>query len=405
MPGLAAAEPRDDQGSARLDQPVRQDQRPAAEQDQDQLSARSDNLAREIELRLRQRRIGATPRLPAHAARFAEAEQDRVRSARRAFRIGQYRRICFVDAATLDVQDAFARPRTVKRIDERDALVLIAQSAPGSEHIGVRIGKRSDDRNGSDASVQRQRRIAVLHQHAGSRRRLPRKRAAPKTDFMRRMRRLAGAIGLIEQAELEFQLQHAPHAAVDVLHRHETSLQRAPQAFQIREAHHVDIDAGVQRERRCFDQIGRHSMRDEFGDPGVIAHHDPVETPFAPHDSIDEIAVRMHRHAGDIGKGRHDGERASVHRRLERGQIDFAQRALRHVHLRVFTPGVDEPVGGEMFRSRGDIAAMRSAAILVGAHLRVRVARANMRVFAGRLGDAAPARIACDVEHRGKSEV
>ena len=67
-------------------------------------------------------------------------------------------------------------------------------------------------------------------------------------------------IGIVEQSKLLFQSQDAAHGGVYVLQFDEPARESFWQAADIDAAHHVDVDARPQRERRRFDEIRRDAM-------------------------------------------------------------------------------------------------------------------------------------------------
>ena len=46
----------------------------------------------------------------------------------------------------------------------------------------------------------------------------------------------------------------------------EAAVERLRQALAIGIRHHVDVDAGIERQRRGLDEIGRDAVLDQFGD-------------------------------------------------------------------------------------------------------------------------------------------
>ena len=111
-------------------------------------------------------------------------------------------------------------------------------------------------------------------------------------------------IGIIEKAEALFQLEHAPDARVDRGHRYETALKRLGQAVDVGAARHIDVDAGIEGERRGLDEVRRHAMIEKLRDGVVVADHNPVEAGDSPEPALQQLGVGSHRHAGDIDERR-----------------------------------------------------------------------------------------------------
>ena len=92
----------------------------------------------------------------------------------------------------------------------------------------------------------------------------------------------SAAIGIIEQAKPLLQLEHPPHAGVDRGHRYEAAFQRLRQALDVGAARHIDVDAGVEGERRSLDEVRRNAMIEEFRDSVVVADQDALEADDVP---------------------------------------------------------------------------------------------------------------------------
>jgi len=53
------------------------------------------------------------------------------------------------------------------------------------------------------------------------------------------------------------------------------------QAAYVSAAHHIHVDARLQRERRSLDEIAGYAMLDQFGNRRVVADDDPLKAEFA----------------------------------------------------------------------------------------------------------------------------
>ena len=106
---------------------------------------------------------------------------------------------------------------------------------------------------------------------------------------------------------------------------------------------------------------------------------------------------------GDAADGverAHRGIRPGVDGRLEGRQVEVAQPLLGHVGRVVLTAALGLAVGGEVLDARDDLVGRRVVVALRGLDARRREDGAEVRVLAGGLGDAAPARLVGDVDHR-----
>ena len=94
------------------------------------------------------------------------------------------------------------------------------------------------------------------------------------------------------------------------------------------------------------------------------------------------------------------GEPGDADGRLERQQLLVAQLARPDVDRRLVQPALGEPVADEVLAGRDD--ARREVVALHAADVGDAELGREVRVLAVRLLDAAPARVARDVEHRGE---
>ena len=130
-----------------------------------------------------------------------------------------------------------------------------------------------------------------------------------------------------------------------------------------------------------------------------IRNREAAEAPFAFEDLVDQEIVGRAVQTVQLVVGRHDGPRVGLlHRRLERGQVDFAQDAL--VDLDV--DGEPIPllvVAREVFRGRADAPALDTFHVAHGDP------RSQIRVFAERLEVAPVERRAADVDAGPQQDV
>ena len=179
-----------------------------------------------------------------------------------------------VDAG--DMINPALRQRRLKPLKDGNGLFGPARRSPGPQHLSLRRGQRANHGDAPDCRRERQDFRTVGHEHDRTASRLARQ-LAPLRCPPRLRRSRAAPIGIVEQAETLLQLEHATHARIDRGHCYEAALKRLGQALYVRAARHVDIDAGVQRERRGLDEVRGHAMVEEFRDGVVVADQDALE--------------------------------------------------------------------------------------------------------------------------------
>ena len=400
--GLAAEIPGGEHGAGALEQPGHR-QRPAAAQQHDGRLAGIEHGVGERRLLARQARPGAATGLAAHVAGLADAEDDEVGLTRQFEGGGNAAQVLAVDLDAAGVFDLALRPGLAQAVEQADHLLAAASARPRPEHFRGVVGERAEHGDAARRLRDRQHAVAIAEQHH----RAPRGLAGDVAmlGFLRRREhgRLL-AIGIVEQAEPRLEGQHAPHGGVEIGHGDGAALERHRQAVGVGAGHHVDVDAGLEGEGGGGGNIGGDSMRHQLGDGVVVADVDAVEAPASAHQVLQHGAVGRHRHALEIGEGGHEGGAAGIDRRLEGRQVGFVEGALGDFHLGVVAAGQHGAVGGQVLGGGGDGVGGGEVRSLEAAHLGLGEARREPGILAGAFGDAAPARIAADVEHGREGE-
>ena len=163
---------------------------------------------------------------------------------------------------------------------------------------------------------------------------------------------------------------------------------------------HLGVGARVERGRRGLGAVTGDAVVDQLGDGGVVALDEAVEAPLLLEDVGLGLMVRAAGAAVDRVERAHRGVRARVDRRLERRQVEIAQPPLRHVGRVVVAPALRRAVGGVVLDAGDDLVGLRVVAALGGLHACGRVDGVEVGILAAGLGDAAPARLVRDVDHR-----
>ena len=219
-------------------------------------------------------------------------------------------------------------------------------------------------------------------------------------------------VGVLEEPGAELHAQDPPHRVVEARHRDPVLGQQLLAEVADVRAHHLGVGARVERGLRRVRAVGRDAVAAralvrvlrragaQLGDGGVVALDEAVEAPLALEDVRLGLGVGAPGDAADGVERAHRGVRARVDRGLERRQVEVAQPLLGHVGRVVLTAALGLAVGGEVLDARHDLVGRRVVGALRGLDARGREDRAEVRVLAGGLGDAAPARLVGDVDHR-----
>ena len=146
-------------------------------------------------------------------------------------------------------------------------------------------------------------------------------------------------------------------------------------------------------------------MGHEVADRVGVADDKALKPEHPAQDLGEQPAVPGRRDAVEIHVARHDVARPGLQRRRERREVHIPQLGVGEVDLVVVTPAERRAVAGEVLGT-GDHALGRADLLpLEAADLGGRDGGAEERVLARALDDAAPARIAGDVDHRRERPV
>ncbi len=142
------------------------------------------------------------------------------------------------------------------------------------------------------------------------------------------------------------------------------------------------------------------AVRDHFLVAGVVGDDEALETPLAAQQVGHQPVVAGRRNPRDLVERGHRRQGAGVERRLVRRQIDFAQRALRHVDRVVVEARLGGAIGREMLDAGEQMLVRLEVVALEAAHPRRGEQLAEQRVLAAAFDAASPALVAGDVDHR-----
>ena len=168
----------------------------------------------------------------------------------------------------------------------------------------------------------------------------------------------------------------------------------------IKAAHHIHIDTGQDGLARGGHTIIGDAVRHEFLDGFPVGVDHAAESPLLAEHLRECEGVGRGGHAVDRVERAHDGRRAGVDCRVEWWQVELAERMFRDFRRVVFAAGFGRAVADVMLRAGGDAAGRIEAFALVAAHVGGGHDRTEEGIFAGAFGNATPAGIAGDVDHR-----
>ena len=310
-------------------------------------------------------------------------------------------RSCYVDAG--GVIDPALRQGGFEPFPNRHRIARASRGRPRSQHLARRRRQRTDQGDAPNVGRERQGCRAVGQEHD-----------RPSSDLARQFATLcvpgavrpgrAAPIGVVEKAETLLQIEHAPHAGVDLGHGHETALERDRQALNVAIAGHVDIDAGLEGQSGSLDDIRRDAMVHKLRDGVVVADQNSAEAELFAQPALQHWRVGGHRHAGKINEGRHDRRRPRADGGGERGQVNLAQRSLGHIDRGIFAARGDGAIGAEVLGGGGEAVGVGKVVALKAERLGGGHLRGHPGILARALDNAAPARVARHVEHRRKGE-
>ncbi len=203
---------------------------------------------------------------------------------------------------------------------------------------------------------------------------------------------------MVEKTQREFDAQNSPSGFVDDALRNFSGayLRRDCGAKEI--AFHVHVHARLKG-------LARHGWPVADGvvlqltDSAPIRNHKAVKAPLSAQDLGEDERVGGGRNAVDGIERTHDGSHSRLYRSVVRREVDLAQRLLAHVGCVVIAPCDGGAVRGEVLDACRDRIELRKIALLIALDPSTRHHGAKVWIFAVGLHDAAPARIAGDIDH------
>eukprot|EP00760_Papus_ankaliazontas_P014536 PhM_4_TR16096/c0_g1_i2/m.90073 len=212
----------------------------------------------------------------------------------------------------------------------------------------------------------------------------------------------------IEDAETELHSEHMTQRRVNVGHLHRT-VGECLRGVRLQERAAVEVHTGLERRRaRCVRRVGVVVLLEHVVHGLAVAHNIPLEAPRVARERRQEVWVRAAGFAVDGVVAAHDaGRRATVlmragleTRRVRVGEVLRGHNGVERVA--VLAAPVLQGVGREVLATGRRLETRRVLLAVLEVVDKVRgVDRGQVRVLAGRLLTAAPARVAVDVHVRG----
>ena len=305
------------------------------------------------------------------------------------------------------MQDARPRQRGANTVQHRDDVGGAAGHRPGAEGCLVAVGQGADDRHGAELGRRERQHAGGIAQeddrvarHGASGRPVRRRQ-----DLRLLPRRVAVAVGIVEQAEPLLGEQDAAHRTIERRHRDPAGAHLGDQLVDVGLRDHLHVDAGGEGEPACLGAVGRQSVLDQLADRLPVADHEPAPAPLAAQDALEQSCVRARRHAADVVEAAHQRGDTRVHRGAEGRQVDLAESALRDIDRVVIAPGLGRAVGGEVLGAGEQRVGRVQVLALEPADPRRRHHHPEVGILAGALDDATPPGVARDVHHGGEGPV
>src|SRR5579859_3372141 len=214
-------------------------------------------------------------------------------------------------------------------------------------------------------------------------------------------------VGMIKKAETDFRFEDGADGVIDLLAGDIAALNRGGKTLGKGgepDGHfHVDARAeGV--ESGLIDVFGKAVFFEAFHGVG-IADDKTVEFPLIAKDVLKKPAIAGGGDVVQIEVGAHGGANAGFDGGVKGSEIDVVEESFGKVGFVVVAANNGGAVAREMLHASEDVIRRANEIALKTADLRSGHGGAEIGILAGAFDDAAPARIARDVQHRSKNPV
>ncbi len=194
-----------------------------------------------------------------------------------------------------------------------------------------------------------------------------------------------------------------PHRVVQLRGRYLALGQRLRERFERRDAEgrrHLHVDPGRQRAHAGVLVARCELVRQQIVRGARVGHDKAREAPGVAEHVGQQPAVARRGRAVEAHIRAHDVASARVDGSLERLEIDVPQFAVGQVDLIIVSPAQRGAIASEMLGAGDDVARTAEIGALEAANLRGSHRGPEIGILAGTFDNAAPTRIARDVDHR-----
>ena len=215
------------------------------------------------------------------------------------------------NVGSLGIGDFQAGRSGAQALLDRHGLLPVAGPAPTPYYVALAVGQRADKGNRT-GFFQGQDVALVFEEHEAA----PGNVARGGDEFGLHQR--AGgargahvAVGVLEEAKPVFSFENAAAGGVELRLAHGPRLDILSHVLKENFAHHVLVDARVQRQGRYLGG-GAHAMFHQLVDGSVIRYHKACKAPLTAQKVGHQPLVGSGGHAVDVVERRHDRARAGV---------------------------------------------------------------------------------------------
>ena len=281
-----------------------------------------------------------------------------------------------------------------------DRVVGLAVEGPGAQLLGRGVGHRAGDQYAAQCrGVERQDAALVAEQDG---RLLG--RAAGCLEVFGSVGHPGDAggvdIGVFEESEAELHAQDVAHGLIEPPLVHRTFIDQILEVEREDMRHHVHVHAGVDRLHGSILRVGGESVRDHLAGRVPVRYDHSVESPLVAEHLFEQEAVARRGNAVVVVERGHQGHGAVADGLFEGRQVDVAQLPFGQVGRIVVPAALAGSVAHEVLGACGDGGRVVRTFALISSYHGGSHGRGQTGILACRFGDAAPARVARDVEHR-----
>src|ERR1044071_3078576 len=208
--------------------------------------------------------------------------------------------------------------------ERRDGVFFLAIAGPPAEWRTTIVRQWSNDCDRTEILVQGQRLAIILQQDHRSARDFTRETNTLRTQQRRWLTCLI-RVRTIEEAESKFDAQNTSHRLVDRGGGEFVLLQELWAKLVVAAAHHLHVDARVERRRRSLLLIRSDAVIDQLTHRRVIADDETIKLPLVAQHLRKRESIRRSRNTVDCVERTHQRACARIDGGLKRRQVDLTQ--------------------------------------------------------------------------------